>query len=119
MSSWKIYHNPECSKSREALALLYSREIQPVVIEYLKNPPTVHELRELIAKLDAPISTLVRTKEELYQQLNFDVNSIDVVAEMLAQHPKLLERPLVVHGDKAAIGRPIENIKRLFSDSVL
>jgi len=114
MSHWKIYHNPQCSKSREVLGLLQARGIQPEIIEYLKQPPTSKELRELVLKLGLPSSAIVRTKEELYQQLNFDVNSLETVVENLAKHPKLLERPIVVKDQVAVIGRPVENIEKLF-----
>lgn len=114
MSHWKIYHNPQCSKSREALGLLQARGIQPEIIEYLKQPPTSKELRELVLKLGLTSSAIVRTKEELYQQLNFDVNSLETVVENLAKHPRLLERPIVVKDQIAVIDRPVENIEKLF-----
>lgn len=114
MAHWKIYHNPKCSKSREALALLQERGIQPEVVEYIKTPPTEKELRELITKLGGLTPALVRTKEELYQELGFDVNSVDTVIENLVKHPKLLERPIVVKDKTAVIGRPVENIEKLF-----
>lgn len=114
MSRWKIYHNPKCSKSREALALLQARGIEPVVVEYLKEPPTAREIRELIAHLGGLTPALVRTKEELYQELGFDLNSVDVVVENLVKHPKLLERPIIVKDHVAVIGRPVENIEKLF-----
>ena len=114
MSQWKIYHNPKCSKSREALALLQARGVEPVVVEYLKEPPTAREIRELIKNLGGLTPALVRTKEDLYQELGFDVNSADVVVENLVKHPKLLERPIVVKDHVAVIGRPVENIEKLF-----
>lgn len=114
MSQWKIYHNPKCSKSREALALLQARGIEPEVVEYIKVPPSEKELRELITKLGGFTPSLVRTKEELYQELGFDVNAEDVVVENLAKHPKLLERPIIVKDKMAVIGRPLENIEKLF-----
>lgn len=114
MSQWKIYHNPKCSKSREALALLQARGIEPEVVEYLKHPPTAKELRELIRNLGGLTPAFVRTKEELYQELGFDVSSEDVVIENLVKHPKLLERPIVVKDKTAVIGRPTENIEKLF-----
>jgi arsenate reductase len=113
MSEWKIYHNPQCSKSREALALLKERGIEPEVVEYLKTPLTSNELRDLISKLGVPCSALVRTKEELYQELGFDVNSVDVVIENLVKYPRLLERPIVEHRHMAVLGRPIEHIETL------
>lgn len=114
MNQWKIYHNPKCSKSREALSILQEQGVSPEIIEYLKQPPTAAELRALILKLGTPISAIVRTKEELYKELNFDVNSLEAVVENLTKHPKLIERPIVVKNEKAVIGRPVENIEKLF-----
>jgi arsenate reductase len=114
MSEWKIYHNPQCSKSREALALLKERGIELEVVEYLKTPLGALELRALITKLGVPCSALVRTKEELYRELGFDVNSVESVIENLVKHPRLLERPIVEHRHVAVIGRPVENLAKLF-----
>lgn len=114
MAHWTIYHNPQCSKSREALGLLQARGIQPEVVEYLKQPLTKDELRGLLSKLKVASSAIVRTKEELYQELSFDVNSVETVIENLAKHPRLLERPIVVKDQAAVIGRPVENIEKLF-----
>lgn len=113
MENWTIYHNPQCSKSREALALLQNKGVQPRVIEYLKEPLSEDQLKALISRLQGPVSALVRVKEELYQSLNFDLNSVDVIAENLAKHPRLLERPIVVKDGVALIARPVELIETL------
>lgn len=115
MNKWTIYHNPHCSKSREALSLLQANEIEPRVVEYLKQNPTEKELKDLVAKLDGPVSALVRTKEDEYKDLNFDINSVEEVIKNLAKHPRLIERPIVIKDDIAVIGRPVENIKKLLS----
>ncbi len=113
MENWIIYHNPQCSKSRESLQLLRDHGIEPKIIEYLKQPLTEVELLGLLEKLKLPASTLVRTKEELYRDLNFDLNSTQEVIKNIIQYPKLLERPLIVKNNSAVIGRPPENIKKL------
>lgn len=115
MSSWIIYHNPKCSKSREALALLQAQSIDAKVVEYLQEPLSESELLELQHKLGTEASALVRTKEEEYQTAPFDVTSAELVAKKLAANPKLMERPVVVKGSVAVIGRPTENLNKLLS----
>ncbi|UXR65452.1 arsenate reductase family protein [Bdellovibrio bacteriovorus] len=115
MSSWIIYHNPKCSKSREALVLLQAQAIDAKVIEYLKEPLSESELLELQIKLGTEASALVRTKEDDYQAAPFDVTSVDLVAKKLAANPRLMERPVVVKGAVAVIGRPVENLNKLLS----
>lgn len=110
MAKLKIYHNPRCTKSRQTLTLLKEKGEEPDVVEYLKTPPTESEIRDLITKMGGDPSALVRTKEDLYKSLGFDLTSSEVVAKNLAENPKLLERPIVVNGNKAAIGRPPENV---------
>ncbi|MGE3262067.1 MAG: arsenate reductase (glutaredoxin) [Bacteriovoracia bacterium] len=112
--SFTIYHNPRCSKSREALALLEAEGIKPKVVEYLAEPPSETELLLLISILDAPFASLVRSKDEKYRKLNFDLSTKESVAKHLALHPELLERPIVVKNNRAVLGRPPENIKKLF-----
>lgn len=112
MSEWTIYHNPRCSKSRETLALLEKNGIKPNVIEYLKDTPSEETLLLLMKEL--PPAELVRCKEEKYQELKFDVSDKKTVAKYLCQHPELMERPIVVRGKKAVIGRPPEKVKKLF-----
>lgn len=114
MSDWKIYHNPKCTKSRQTLELLRVRGIEPDIVEYLSNPPTKESLRALMKMLDGPARTLVRVKDDLYRELQFDLDSDATIAENLARHPELLERPIVVHAGQAVIGRPPENIEVLF-----
>lgn len=107
-----IYHNPRCSKSRQTLALLEARGIKPRVIEYLKTPPDEATLRALLRKLDLPASALVRRKEEEFKALGLDApgTSEDAILAAMARHPKLIERPIVVAGRKARLGRPPEAV---------
>lgn len=113
MTKWILYHNPKCSKSREALSLLQSRKLELQIIEYLKDSPTEEQILELIKILDGPISALVRVKEEEYQNLKFDTDSPSEIAKYLAKYPKLMERPIVIKGNRAIIARPIENLEKL------
>lgn len=110
---YTIYHNPRCSKSREALEMLRNEGIEPVVVEYLKNPPSKEEILGLMAALKEEPAALVRTKEEKYKELGFGLSDKETVAKELARHPELLERPIVVRGKLAMIGRPPEKIKAL------
>jgi arsenate reductase len=112
MEKFTIYHNPRCSKSRETLALLEQHGIRPTIVEYLKDPLTEAELLALMETLEP--ASLVRTKEEKYLELRFELDDKNIVAKELARHPELLERPIVVKGKKAVIGRPPENVKKLF-----
>ncbi len=107
----KIYHNPRCSKSREALKLLEEKEEKFEVIKYLETPPSASELKNVIQLLNITPIELVRTKESEWKE-NFadkELTDAEIIAAMV-QFPKLIERPIVVKSEKAAIGRPIENI---------
>lgn len=110
----RIYHNPKCSKSRETLALLRAHGVEPEVVEYLKTPLTVSEVKGLIGKLNVAPATLLRRKEEPYARLGLSpTSSLDAVARAIAKEPVLLERPVVVVGERAALGRPPENVLAL------
>jgi len=113
-----IYHNPACSKSRATLALIQASGIQPRVVEYLKTPPSVGELQTIVQKLDIPPVALVRTGEAVYKEkyLGKQMSDAQWIAAMAAD-PVLIERPIVVRGDAAVIGRPPENVQRLLSMS--
>lgn len=110
-----IYHNPRCSKSRQALALLEERNLHPQVVQYLKTPPSPEQLKELLTALDLPARALLRTKEQEYQDLGLADTSLDETALLhaISKHPKLMERPIVVHNGNAVIGRPPENVLAL------
>lgn len=107
-----IYHNPRCSKSRQTLALLEERGITPDVVLYLETPPDAATLRKLLDRLGMEPRDLMRKGEEPYKSLNLanpDKSREDLIAAMVA-HPILIERPIVTHGDRAALGRPPENV---------
>lgn len=114
MTKMRIYHNPRCSKSRQTLALIEAAGIEPEVVLYLDNPPAESELREIIARLGIEPVALLRRGEDEYKQagLSKDSSNEEAIAAML-QYPRLIERPIVVKGDQAVLGRPPENVKRL------
>ncbi|MFT5062841.1 MAG: arsenate reductase [Gammaproteobacteria bacterium] len=109
--SVQIYHNPRCSKSRQTMRLLEERGITPEVIEYLKTPLTVAKIVQLTDKLGVSAHDLVRKNEADYKDLGLskDSDSSTLLAAM-ASHPKLIERPIVVNGNKARLGRPPEQV---------
>ncbi len=111
----KIYHNPRCSKSRQALQLLQDKGIQVEVIEYLKNPPSTTELDHILQILELEPKQIVRSKEEEYKKLGLDQKNFSrkEYIDILVKHPVLIERPIVVNGNRAAIGRPPENILKV------
>ena len=111
---YTIYHNPRCSKSREALAILEEEGREIEVIKYLENIPTEEELLLLLAKLNIKPFDLVRKGEKLYkeQYKKLNLNDHEWIKVML-ENPKLIERPIVVKGNKAIIGRPPELVKEL------
>lgn len=114
MSKVSIYHNPRCSKSRQTLQLLQEKGIQPEVVEYLKTPPTVDELKDLLNALNLDARGLMRTKEEIYKQLNLAAEQDEAaLLEAMVANPKLIERPIVVSDGKVAIGRPPENVLKI------
>lgn len=106
-----IYHNPRCSKSRQTLALLEERGIEPQIIRYLDTPPTVEELKAVIDKLGVSPRDVMRVNETPYKDLNLkDITDDGALIDAMAQNPILIERPIVVNGDKAAVGRPPEAV---------
>lgn len=112
MSIVTIYHNPRCSKSRQTLALLTDRNINPEIILYLETPPSTAELTELLAKLNMPARDLLRKGEDAYKENNLNDTSLSEAELIQSMHnsPKLIERPIVVANDKAALGRPPEQV---------
>lgn len=108
-----IYHNPRCSKSRETLALLERQGISPTVVAYLETPPSPAEIGDLLTLLGmADARDLMRKGEAEYKELGLDDPSLGqgaLIAAMVA-HPRLIERPIVVNGRRAAIGRPPEKV---------
>lgn len=112
MTELTLYHNPRCSKSRGALELLEERGLSPTLMRYLETPPNAAQLRDLLGKLGISARSLLRTGEDDYKTLNLaDVSLSDeqLIAAMAA-HPKLIERPILIVGDKAVIGRPPEKV---------
>ena len=113
--SYIIWHNPRCRKSRDTLKLLEENGISPEVRLYLKETPTVEELKRSIKMLGVEPRGLMRTKEALYRELGLKdpSTSSSALLEAMANHPALIERPLVIHGDQAVLGRPPENVLAL------
>lgn len=109
-----IYHNPRCSKSREGLHFLEELGISYKIIKYFDEPFTEETLKALLTKLNIPPIELVRTKETEWKELFAGKNLSDTeIIKAMVTHPKLIERPVVVYGDKAIIARPFEKIKEL------
>jgi arsenate reductase len=110
--SVEIWHNPRCTKSRETLALLRQHGVEPVIREYLSDTPSVDELKTVLAKLGFESARdWMRTKEADYKALGLKDESREAaLLEAMASHPKLIERPVVIHGDRAALGRPPETV---------
>lgn len=107
-----IYHNPRCSKSRQTLALIEEKGISPEIVLYLEETPDAATLRSLIKKLGITPRELLRKGEEAYKQNNLDDKSVtdELIVNSMVQFPKLIERPIVVNGNKAVLGRPPENV---------
>jgi len=114
MSAVTLYHNPRCSKSRAALALLEERGLTLRIVEYLKTPPSAAELAALVKKLGIAAEQLVRKSEEIYKSrcAGRRLSEAEWI-EAMAEHPILIERPIAVKGSKAVIGRPPEAVIRL------
>ena len=111
----KIYHNPRCRKSREGLQLLESSHQDFEIIDYLNNPPTEKELTGILKMLELDPIQLVRKNETVWKE-NFKNRELtdDEIVKAMCDNPKLIERPIVIRGNKAVLGRPPENIKGLF-----
>ena len=111
---YKIYHNPKCTKSREGLEFLKSKNVDFEVIEYLKNPLTESELKDLLMLLNLKPFDIVRTQEELYKTEYKNLNLSDAEwIKIMVQNPKLIQRPIVVKNHKAVLARPAEEIEKL------
>lgn len=110
-----IYHNPRCSKSRQTLQLIEAAGITPTINLYLDTPPSASALTGLLAKLGIQARDLLRKGEEAYKALNLKDTSLNDAAliKAMVENPKLIERPIVVKGDKAVLGRPPENVNAL------
>lgn len=115
MTSYVLYHNPRCSKSRGALELLQERGIEPQVVRYLDTPPDAATLRTLVRKLGIRPRELLRTGEEEYRSLGLADESVgdDAIIQAMAAHPRLIERPILMRDERAVIGRPPERVLEL------
>lgn len=114
MEKVTIWHNPRCSKSRNAVTLLEEKGVEAEIVKYLDTPPSKEELVEMLKMLGLSARELMRTKEAIYKELNLkDENNEEKLIEAMVSNPKLIERPIVIKDGKAAIGRPIENIEEL------
>lgn len=110
MAEIQIYHNPSCSKSRQCVALFQQQGHPIETIHYLDRPPQRVELEELLAKLGLPPSAVIRRGEAIYQELGLAGQSEGVLLQAMLDHPILIERPIVVVGQRAMIGRPPEKV---------
>lgn len=112
-----IYHNPRCSKSRETLQLITDRQIDPEIIDYLEDPPSVEDLKRIISLLGVTARDLLRTTEPVYRDAELDDDSLtdDEIIEAICEYPALLQRPIVVIGDRAVIGRPPSRVLDLIA----
>jgi arsenate reductase len=115
MTDLTLYHNPRCSKSRGALELIEARGLTPTIVRYLETPLNAAQIKALLGKLGISARQLLRTGEDEYKMLQLADESLSEaqLIDAIAQHPKLMERPILEVGDKAVIGRPPENVLEL------
>lgn len=112
----KIYHNPRCSKSRATLALLEERGIAVDIVEYLKNPPSATTVYDLLSRLEMDPADILRTGEPAFRESGLTTGSpAEELVELIVKQPIVLERPIVVFGNRARIGRPPEQVLELFA----
>ena len=110
--SIKIFHNPRCSKSRQTLELLQANSAQAEIVEYLKTPPSIEELQQILDMLGLQPRELMRTREAEYKENHLDDESLsrEQLIQAMVKFPKLIERPIVIKNGRAAIGRPPEKV---------
>ena len=110
-----IYHNPRCSKTRKTLEIIQAAGVEPEIVLYLRNTPPAAAIVELASKLGAPVADLLRRGESEFKEATDlpDLSDDAALAAWLVEHPIVLERPIVVDGDKAVVGRPPENVEAL------
>lgn len=113
--SVSIYHNPRCSKSRATLQLLKDNGVEPIIIEYLKTPPSVQQLDDILKRCGMEPRELMRKTEAEYKDAGLDNDSLsrEELIRGMVENPKVIERPIVVTDDKAAVGRPPENVLKI------
>ena len=109
----QIFHNPRCSKSRATLNIIKENNIQPTIRLYLDDPLSIDEIKSLLIKLNTTADKIVRKNEEIYKKLNLKDANEYLLIENISKNPILLERPIVVKGELAIIGRPPENVMKL------
>lgn len=112
-----LYHNPRCSKSRDALSLLREQGHEPEIVLYLDTPPTAKALKALLTKLGINARDLLRKGEDAYKELHLGDEKLSEAAliKAMVENPKLIERPIAINGDKAVIGRPPENVLQVIT----
>ena len=114
MQNIQIWHNPKCSKSRAAMELLENNNIDANVVKYLEQTPTKEQIKDVLKKLRISAKELLRTGEDVYKELNLkDINDEEILIDFMVKNPILIERPIIIKGDKAVIARPIENLSEL------
>ncbi len=115
MNDYVLWHNPRCSKSRAALELLRARGIEPRIVDYLKTPPHAADVEALANALGEPVKAMMRTHEAEYLELGLDEHGVSDAAlfAAMAGHPRLIERPILIRGNRAIIGRPPERVLEL------
>jgi arsenate reductase len=114
MQNIQIWHNPKCSKSRDAMILLEEKGITADIVKYLEVSPSKEQVKEVLKKLNMKASELLRTGEDIFKKLNLkDIDDEEKLIEIMIENPILIERPIIIKGDKAVIARPIENLKEL------
>ncbi len=114
MQNIQIWHNPKCSKSRNAMTLLEEKGINADIVKYLESTPTKEQLTEVLKKLNMSARELLRTGEDVYKELNLkDENDEEKLINIMVENPILIERPIIIKGDIAVIARPIENLEEL------
>ena len=114
MQNIQIWHNPKCSKSRAAKELLENKKIDANVVEYLEQIPTKEQIKDVLKKLRISAKELLRTSEDIYKELNLNqIDDEETLIDFMVKNPILIERPIIIKGDKAVIARPIENLSEL------
>lgn len=117
MTTITLYHNPRCSKSREALALLEERDIQATVVKYLETPLNAQQISALLSKLGLTAREMMRSGEAVYSEMNLDNPALseEQLIDAMVQAPILIQRPILEVDDKAAVGRPMDNLTELLA----
>lgn len=112
----RVYHNPRCRKSRETLEIIRNQGYEPEIIEYLKDPPTMSELKNLLDKMNMKPEEIIRKGEDLFRS-NFKGKKMsdEEWLNVLVKNPKLIERPIVVSGDRVVLGRPPEKVREILT----